>query len=473
MRQELAPQQLQSLEILLATVAELDQKISQELVENPTLELVGSGTQDLIGNLVEHDTNDSRSEEMAASAAEKDESIANLVELEDAWRDYLPPSSSGGATYSSDDEERRQYMLDSLVDQPSLQEQLLAQLRQFDDLDDATRRVCEEVIGNIDEKGYLRAPLEEIALSLAAGVEDVQKSLKIIQGFDPAGIGARDLRECLLLQLERQNKKNTLVYKAISKHLDLLGRNQIPKVARSLRVSPAQVYEIIEEIRDLTPFPGTEIASEAPNFVVPEVFVSKDEDGEWQVRTNRECTPQLRISTYYLNLLKNPDTPKDVKSYVRQKVGDSKILMRALGQRQSTIERITRSLLVSQLEFFENGIQSLKPLVLHQVAEDIGVHETTVSRAIANKYVQTPHGLLPFKVFFSSGLENTEGEMISSRSIRREIEELIRNENSSNPYSDEKLTKLLKEQGMKVARRTVAKYREELGILPSNMRRSY
>ncbi len=474
LRQELAPQQLQSLEILLATVPELEQKISKELIENPTLEMVDSGTQALAGNPVEAaNENTAASEELAANAAEKDEALATLIQLDEAWHDYVPPSYTGNASFTEDDEERRRFMLNSLVDEPSLQDLLQAQLRENDQLDEMSSRICEEIIGSLDDRGYLRSPLEDIALACVATLEQVNDCLKLIQSFDPAGIAARDLRECLLLQLERRGQKGTLVYMVISKHLDALGRNQIPKVAQSLHISPREVYDVLEEIRTLNPFPGSLLAPNNATFVVPEVYVEKDEDNNWRVRTNRECTPRLRISSYYLNLLKDTETPAEVKTYIRQKIADSKVLLRALDQRQSTIERITHSLLKFQEDFFERGINALKPLILNQVAEDIGVHETTVSRAVSNKYIQSPHGIMPFKHFFSSGLESTSGEMVSSRSIKNMIEDLIKSENPAKPFSDDKLAKLLKERGNQVARRTVAKYREELGILPSHMRRSY
>ena len=472
-QQQLVPQQLQSLEILIATTTELEQKISEELLENPTLEMLESGSRQLVGNPVEEQQDESTQGEAAADVAEKDEALATLIQLNESWRDYVPPAYTGNARYTSEDEEHRQYLFDSLVDEPTLQDILLAQLREINHADEERQRVCEEVIGSIDDKGYLRTSLGDIAMSCDADLATVDETVALIQTFDPPGVGARDLRECLMLQLERQGRKDSLAYQVVSKHLDELARNQIPKISSALRISPSRLYEVVDELKKLQPFPGSLVAPPKTDYVVPEVFVEKDEHGEWTVRTNRDCVPRLRLSPYYMKLMKSGEASKEVKQYIREKVSNSKVLMRALTQRQSTIERITHSLLKFQEDFFENGFHHMRPLVLNEVAEDIGVHETTVSRAIANKYIQTPHGLIPFKHFFSSGIETAEGEMVSSISVKRRIEELVRNEDPKKPLSDQKLTQKLKEDGYKVARRTVAKYREELGIRSSNLRRSY
>lgn len=472
-QQQLVPQQLQSLNILLATTAELEQKIDEELLENPTLELIENPTQQLVGNPVETSDMPDDNKDKAAEMAEKDENLAALIELNESYDDYVPPSYAGSGSYTPEDEEHRKFLFDSLVQETTLQELLMMQLRERDDISEHLAITCEEIIGSIDDRGYLQSSLEDIAMSCDRDMEQIKQALSIIQTFDPPGVGGRDLKEVLMLQLERDDRKKSLAYKLVSKHLEELGRNQIPKIAKALHISPGQLYEVIAEIRKLDPFPGSRAAPPATNYVIPEVFIEKNEDNEWTVRTNRDCAPRLRISPYYLNMLKSEEVTKEAKDYIRQKITGSKALLKALTQRESTIERISKSLLKFQSDFFEKGINNLRPLILNQVAEDIGVHETTVSRAIANKYVQTPHGLLPFKSFFSSGLESTGGEMISSVSIKKQIRTLIDGENPQKTLSDKKIADMLKKEGLKVARRTVAKYREELGILPSHMRRSY
>lgn len=472
----MAPQQIQSLEILMAAIPELEQKISEELIENPTLERLDGGSEQLAGNPVEGaDAGGGLSDGSGAELASKSETLETLLKLDDLWHDRMPAPPPARRTFSGDDAERRQYFFDSLIAEESLQDVLMEQLRQSDDLDEKTVKLCEEIIGSIDDSGYLRTHLADIATALQTDLKAVENALRIVQGFEPPGIGARDLRECLLLQLERrENGRKSLAYKVVDKHLDEVGRNRLIPAAKSLNVSMAELKDALRELRTLYPYPGTLVAPEdRSNFVAPEVFVETDDKGNWQVRSNKDHIPRLRISPYYLRLLKSADASDEVKAYIRSKIGNSKMLLRALEQRESTIVRIARSLLRRQAGFFEGGIDQMKPLTMNQVAEDIGVHETTVSRAIANKYIMTPHGLLPFKHFFSSGYEGSDGEKVSSLAVKEKLREAIGTESANRPLSDQKLAAILKDQGFDVARRTVAKYREEMGILPSNMRRKY
>ena len=276
------------------------------------------------------------------------------------------------------------------------------------------------------------------------------------------------------LQLERQGKQKSLEYRIVDKHMDDIGRNKLREITRRQNVSMGEVQEALERIKKLYPYPGSLVTpTPTTNFVTPEVFVEKDENGEWQVRSNNDRIPRLRISPYYLKMLKDKNATSEVKSYIRQKIADSKLLLRAMAQRESTIVRITRSLLQHQRGFFDEGIENMKPLTMSQVAEDIDVHETTVSRAIANKYMMTPHGLFPFRHFFSAGYTTEGGDEVSSHVVKQKLRELVNSEDKSKPLSDQKLAQMLKENGFDVARRTVAKYREELGIMSSNMRRRY
>ncbi|MCF7853410.1 MAG: RNA polymerase factor sigma-54 [Candidatus Pacebacteria bacterium] len=471
----MAPQQIQSLEILMAAIPELEQKISEELVENPTLELLDSGTEELIGNPVEGGS-DALSEGNDGDLGGTSETLETLLKLDELWHDRMPASAPARPAATTDDEERRQFFFDSLVAEESLQDNLMDQLRERVDLDEETRRLCEEIIGSIDDSGYLRTHLADIATAChTMDMGHVEKALRIVQEFDPPGIGARDLRECLLLQIERQRHgRKSLAYRVVDKHLDEIGRNKLVAITKAMNISMNTLKEVLSEIRTLHPYPGALVRPDNPgDFVAPEVFVEKGVDGEWTVRTNKDYVPRLRISPYYLKLLKDKGTSAETKQYIRAKVSNSKMLLRALEQRESTIVRITRSLLKFQKGFFEHGIDHMRPLTMNQVAEEIGVHETTVSRAIANKYVMTPHGLFPFKLFFSTGYESSSGELVSNLAVKEKLREFIANEPGKRPLSDQKLAELLKAEGFQVARRTVAKYREEMGLLPSNMRRRY
>ena len=403
--------------------------------------------------------------------------VAHLEKIAESWREYLPGESTGHAAPSEDEEERRQHRFDSIVAPVGFQDALMTQLRQqVPAADVLRRRLGEEIIGSIDESGYLRTHVADIAMACAADAGAVKEMLELIQQFDPPGVGARDLRECLLLQLERAGKKNSLEYQAVSKCLEDLGRNQIPRVARTLRVSPAKVYEILQNIRQLRPHPGrSPEESGAPTVcVVPEVTVSKNAAGDWQVEPNREYRPHLRISPYYLRLLRAEETPAEVRQYIRQKLAESKLLLRALDQRQSTIERITWSLIKHQPDFFAHGAGHLHPLTISLVAQELGLHETTIGRAVAEKFMQTPHGLFAYRRFFTTGgVAAGDGQMVSNQSIKQRIQLLVRGEDSRRPLTDDKMVKLLAAEGLKLARRTVAKYREELGIPPTHLRRAH
>ncbi len=471
-KQQLVPQQLQSLQILMATTTELEQRVDQEMRQNPTLERLDGGPEQLAGDPMESDTNADTA--AGTESADPDEALSELMRWSAEWSDVSPPSYTGTSSPTPEDEERRRHFFDSLVAETTLQDVLLMQLRELENLNPDQFRVGQEIVGNIEESGYLRTPAEEIAAATNTSAKMVNEMISVVQRFDPPGVGARDLRECMLLQLERTEMKDSLLYHLVRDHLEDLGRNRIPSIASALGVNTQEVYQLAEQVRRLHPSPGSLVSAPTSwEHVVPEVFIQRDENGDFTVITNKDCVPRLRISRYYQNMLRSSDTPTETKQYIREKIAESKFLMRALTQRQSTIEQISWSLLKFQRDFFEYGMRYLKPLVLNQVAEEIGVHETTVSRAIAGKYLQTPFGLMPFKKFFTAGVEDSSGEKVSNVSVKERIRELIENENPRKPLSDSKLTKTLKDEGLNVARRTVAKYREELGILSSHLRKSY
>ena len=467
----MAPHQIQALEILLATIPELEQRISEELAQNPTLELVDTGLDRLVGNPVEDDprTLDQPQDGADRDVGGHDESFAAAqIQLTDSRRDY-----GTSHTFSDEDLERRQFMLDSLTAEPSFQDCLLQQVREADGLDDRLREICTHIVGSIDDSGYLRTHPADLATALQADPESIRRGIAVVQTFDPPGVGARDLRECLLLQLERQGKRGSLEYQLVDQHLEDLAHNRIPQVAKALHTSASHVYALLEKIRALDPLPGNRMSTSGLDFVYPEVFIEKDASGQWCVRANRAYGPRLRLSPECLRLLEDPAVSAADKRYIREKITGSRMLMRAIEQRQSTIERIAEALIHFQRDFLDRGVEHMRPLIMGQVAEVVGVHETTVSRAIANKYVQTPHGLFPLRHFFSTGYRGEDGEQVSSLGIKQKIQSLVEAEDKAHPLSDQKLGALLREQGFEVARRTVAKYREELGIQPSHLRRSF
>lgn len=473
LRQEqiFAPQQIQSLKILTLPLLDLQTRVNQEMEANPTLERLANEGEQLIGDPVEELASpESPNGDGKGQDAERDEFLQNLIQMEDSFNNYPPPgnaTSYGG----SDIDEKRQYFFDSLTTEPTLHDNLLEQLR-TGEADEDSRRIGEIIIGSIDDSGYLRSSLDELIVDCQADIGNVRDCLKLIQTFDPPGVGGHDLRECLLLQLGRRNKKGTLAYKVVDKYLEQISKNRIPEVAKALRVSPTMLYKATQEIRALQPRPGLAVRSDTDQYVLPEVFIEEGADG-YDIRTNRDHIPRLRVSPLYRKLLENKDTSREVREYIKEKIVGGNALIKSIEQRQSTIHRIAEIVVKRQNGFFDDGQESMKPLTMSQVAEEIGVHETTVSRAIANKYIQTPRGLFPFKHFFTTGYRTSDGDMLSSLSIKSKIQTLVSEEDPGHPLSDQQIVDVLRDQGLKVARRTVAKYREELGIQASHLRKSY
>ena len=490
LRQEqiLAPQQIQSLEILMAPMMELEERIVQEMEANPILELESPG--DLAGENSDGEVDDiEHSEEVPASLDIKDtiadldfheersfqkddsdEELSQLLQIAESWQNAIPQLNQRGGT-EEEDEERRQRLFDNIVEEPSLQEQLLEQLR-LHGQDAAFAKIAEMIVGSIDESGYLRSNLADLATAAEVDLHEAERALALVQSFDPAGIGARDLKECLLLQLERQGKGKSKLARLVRNHLDEIARNKLPQVAKRMEVSLDELNDLINELRTLNPHPGAAVAPNNPIYVIPEIFVERVGD-EFRIVPNDDSVPRLRISNLYLKLLEDPKTPDETKSYIKTKLSSGKMLIKSLEQRQSTIRRIAEVIVSTQYDFLDKGVEYLKPLTMQQVADKLDLHETTISRAIANKYMQTPIGLFEFKYFFTGGYQATGGEEISSRSVKEMIRDIIAREEPDSPISDSKIGEMLKSRGLDVARRTVAKYREELGIQSSHLRKAY
>ncbi|MHB9137795.1 MAG: RNA polymerase factor sigma-54 [Victivallaceae bacterium] len=465
--QTLAPQQIQSLEVLLTPLLELQEKLNQELERNPVIEQVKISKEPLPG---EPAFLKGGSQEDTFPEGDDDKNFSDLVSMAESWHQFQPPAHSS-SDYTEEDEEKRDFMFNSLIKQPSLQEQMLEQLR-LSDADSRTAVIAEIIIGSIDETGYLRTPVSDLVSAANADMTQVSKALTLVQSFDPPGIGARDLKECLLLQLERQKNQDKRLHRLIKDYLEDIGKNRLPQIAKAMRISLEEVTALVAKIKDLNPYPGSAISPEDTVFVIPELAVEKV-NGEFQITLNDEQMPHFRISRMYLNLLEDPSTNKETRDYIREKILSGKMLIRSLEQRQSTIQRIAQVIVDTQHDFLEKGIEYMRPLTMQQVADKLGLHETTISRAIANKYIQTPSGLFEFKFFFSCGYQTEEGEVLSSKSIKEKIRDLILGEDTGKPLSDSKISDLLKKAGLSVARRTVAKYREEMDIPPSNLRKEY
>jgi RNA polymerase sigma-54 factor len=459
LQQVLAPQLQQSLLILQAPLLELRNLVQQEMETNPVLEELPEPPEDECAT-TESDTADEKFKE----------EFEQLAKLDDEWRDYMAQSSSYSGR-SQEDEEKRQFFFDSIATQETLQQHLVSQLNQTA-LSADDRKTAELIIGNIDDNGFLQTTPEEMAMNTGIPKEQFELMLTLIQSFHPPGVGARDLRECLLIQLKRDGRETSLEYRIVSDHMVDLGKRRFPEIARRMGITPEQVQKAANNIARLDPRPG-QIFAEAPqNYVLPDVTVEKIE-GEYHVILNGEQIPHLRISNTYKDIMAQDGNGSDVKDYIRDKIRSGKFLIKSIHQRQQTISNIAHQIVERQKEFLEKGSAYLKPMTMVQIAEAVGVHETTVSRAISGKYISTPQGVFEMKYFFTPGYQTSTGASVSNTSVKEAILNLVKNESGSAPLSDKEIVEILGQRGIPIARRTVAKYRTELNILPSNMRKKY
>jgi len=485
----LAPQLRQSLKILQVAALDLRSVIQEELQNNPTLEelpmegvpIDKPAEDESAGNEADAATENATSASSAptdtSEVRDRDEmdfskskEFEILGKLDEDWRDHMA-NVGGNQPFTSEDAERRQHFFDSLVSETSLQEHLMQQA-EMADLSPPVLAAMRHLVGSLDDRGFLTQTPADVALQTGLPLEAVQDAVKALKTFEPPGIGAKDLAECLLLQLQAKGRGDALAMRMIRDHFDLLTRRRIPELARKLGADADDVQSAIEEIGKLDPAPGRRFAEDNNRIVIPDVTVEHD-GVEWKINLNSDYIPRLRLSSTYRDLIAKGTLSKQERDYLRERMRSGKFLIDSIEQRQRTIERITREIIKAQTPFFENGVAHLKPLTMTQIADVVGVHETTVSRAIANKYIKTPHGVFDFKYFFTPGYQSDTGASVSNTSVKDMIADLVSLEDKGAPLSDQELVAKLQAKGITIARRTVAKYREELGILPSNLRRDY
>ncbi len=481
----LAPQLQQSLALLQAPTLELKALVEQELQQNPVLEeAAATETEAQEKEAREGEAQetvdpaeppadlsfDPATEKPSGPVDDFQAEFERLVQLDQEWRDHFAQTNIP-LRASAEEEEKRQFMFDSLVAGTSLQEMLLEQVREST-LPQERWPIAEMLIGNIDEYGYLKATVEELTVSTGVSAETILEVLKVIQSFEPPGVGARDLRECLMLQLERAGQQDSLEYRIVRDHMEALGKRRIPEIARGTGTEVDEVQDALENIGRLEPRPGRAYLPDNDQYILPEVFVQRSGD-DFVVSTNNEHIPHLRISNTYKDLMSQGQNSPEVRNYIREKIRAGKFLIKSLHQRQQTILNIAREIVRRQREFMEKGVAFLKPLTMVQIAEVVGVHETTVSRAVSGKYMQTPQGIFEMKYFFTAGIQTASGDGLSNTSVKDMIAEIFKNEDPTKPLSDQEVVRMLKDKGIVIARRTVAKYRTELNILPSNLRKVY
>jgi RNA polymerase sigma-54 factor len=459
------PRLYQAMDLLYMPLLDLQQHLKQELVANPFLELV--------------EPSEDGMEEDQETETKEDE---NEVDWEDILLDGF---ETGGRR---EEYEEREYYEPTAVATRDLYDHLHDQIALLR-LDPRQIVIAEEIIGNIDDTGFLTCELEAIVESLnaflhseeakAAGFEDealltieeAEAVLGIIQGLDPAGIGARDLRECLLLQLGDQDMGNSLVYDIVEKHFDQLVNHRWAEISKELGVSPQEVQSAADEISKLDPKPGLQYSAGEGNYIIADLVVEKV-DNDYIVFHNDTALPRLRLSRSYREVARDKAKFKgENKEFISNKLNNANWMLQAIEQRRQTMLKVMNFIVDRQRDFFEEGIEHLKPLTLREVAEVINMHESTVSRVTNQKYVQTPRGVFPLKFFFSSGLSTDSGEDVSARGIKARIQKLVGDEDTKKPLTDQTIVDILKREGINIARRTVAKYRDQLGILSARMRK--
>ena len=470
----MTPQLQQAIKLLQLSRLELVQSVSQELIENPVLEEMPEGSSEESPEGETATETQTVSEPLQESMPEQEgaQELKSDLELGPQWDEYLNEMGDGRdyGSAEADDKEMPSYD-QTLTRLPSLSDHLSWQLH----LSTSELNIVkggEWIIGNLDDDGYLRAMLDELAQQSGLAVEDMERALSLIQSFDPVGVGARDLRECLLIQVKQLDLQGTLVEKIIENHLPDLEKRKYPNIAKDLNVTMQEVMEASQIIiHELEPKPGRPYLPTDTNYVVPDVYVTKV-DERYVIHLNDEGLPRVRINPYYRKLLGQKESiDKVTKEYVEERLRSAQWLIKGMEQRSKTIYKVAESIVKFQGEFLDQGIMHLKPMVLKEVAEDIGMHESTISRVTTNKYMHTPQGIYPMKYFFTTGFSSGIGTEISSLTVKDSIQRMIKEEDLAAPLKDQQIVDALKARGIDIARRTVAKYREELRIPPTSVRK--
>jgi len=463
------PRLYQAMDLLYMPLLDLQQHIKQEMLNNPFLELEEPAVTE---------------EETVPTEPEKEEKER---EEEIDWEEILLDGFEAGGRRA--EYEEREYYEPVTVDTKDLGDHLREQLMLMR-LSERDMLLGEEIIGNVDDDGYLTCSLEEVVASLNRwldeegerwsedgrkpdpfSVEEAERMLRVIQGFEPPGIAARDLRECLLLQMQDAGAEDTLAYRIVRDFFDQLINHRWSEISKELSITPRDVQAAADEVAKLDPKPGLKYAAPADNYVTPDLVVEKI-DGEYLVFLNDTSLPRLKLSRTYREIAKDKNKFKgENKEFISNKLNSANWMIQAIEQRRQTMLKVMNFIVDRQREFFEKGVQYLKPLTLREVAEVINMHESTVSRVTNEKFVQTPRGVLPLKFFFSSGLSTTSGEDVSARGIKAKIQKLVDEEEAKRPLTDQAIVNILKQVGIQIARRTVAKYRDQLGILSARMRK--
>jgi RNA polymerase sigma-54 factor len=475
LRQELKinPRLYQAMDLLYMPLLDLQQHLKQELLNNPFLEMVEP----------EEEEEEEGTETEEAATPEEEKTPSDEID----WEGILLDGFDAGGR--REEHEEKEYYEPVTVDTRDLSDHLRDQIALLD-LDPRQMLLAEEFIGNINEDGYLACPVEDIRQSINDVVlkaaeaaerdltevpvyteEEVARMLETVQALDPAGVGARDLRECLMLQLKDAGLEQSVPYRLVRDCFDELINHRWSEISKRFGISPSDVQKAADEIAKLDPKPGLVYSDASDNYIIPDLVVEKI-DGRYHVFLNDANLPRLKLSRAYQEIARDKKKFEgENKEFISNKLNSANWMIQAIEQRRQTMLKVMNYIVERQRDFFEKGVQYLKPLTLREVAEVISMHESTVSRVTNEKFVQTPRGVLPLKFFFSSGLSTTGGEDVSARGIKDQIQKLVENEDPKHPLTDQAIVNILKESGVQIARRTVAKYRDQLGVLSARMRK--
>ncbi|MBI4460235.1 MAG: RNA polymerase factor sigma-54 [Acidobacteria bacterium] len=465
-RQILTPGLVQMVSVLALNKLELREMITQEITENPILEEVLDETLPSLEELAA----ESEKREAAPADSEVLQAVGETdpfdeIDFGSFFEEYLDPG------YRTPPAE--------VLDLPSFENFLSTPTTLLDHLRwqlmmghhaQAIQDAVEMILGNLDENGYLTTPLEELTVSSGCSLEDLQEALRLVQECDPPGVAARDLRECLLIQLRVLGGEGTTAWKVISDHLPLLQRKQYREIAKALGQSPAEVEESLAIVKRLDPFPGQRYNKAEPKLIEPDVYIVKSGE-DYTIVVNEDDLPQLRLNATYRRLLDHGNASKEVRNYVKERYTSALHLLKNIEQRKQTIVRVCQSIVRRQRDFLDYGVDYLKPMMIKEIAEEIGVHPSTVSRAVANKYALVPHGIFELRYFFSEAVEGPVGNTIPLLILKRKVKKMIEQENKNNPLTDDQIANILSSQGISVNRRTVAKYRADMKIPSTHQRR--
>ena len=441
----ITPQLKRSLEILQAGALELRDIVDAELNTNPLLEELSN-----------------------VDKSERPQTIGENPFPDDDFDD----DTQSSAQQNNDAQKTKDFVLNSIPDKLSLQEYLLTEAN-LDAKNESVAKAFVNLTGSLDERGFLLP--DAIANAKANGFDEksINEALELLRESEPSGIGAFDMRDSLMLQLEHKQLGNSLAYRILELHYNLLMKRKVEDIAKIENRSTAEVENAIAEIAKLKTSPASDFENQAESYILPDIIFSQTPDGDWVAELSRENYPRLQINQEYRKMAMLGKLRAEEQAYIKEKIRDGKLIMDAIEMRQKTLQKIANAILAKQQDFFENGIDALKPMTMQDIADLLDIHATTVGRAIAEKYAQTPFGLFPLKIFFSGGYESESGENISSKSIKNKIAQMIEDESTRSPLSDSKIAEILSSEGITIARRTVAKYREELGIAPKNLRKRY